>query len=196
MKKSTKTIVWSVILIVLAYFLVRYVVIGPKSVPEGFVAARTSGAAAATDIARLSNESILKLDEISKKDAEYDFGGAMVLISAELLRNKELKSKALSLSNELAKMANSLSRIQPRQARELAAEAIGYEVALVSRLISYSDTAEELFELLKSKYNGGEFFVTEQVNKSIDELNLTARTINTFNKAFEETLRKFDEVYK
>lgn len=196
MKKSTKTIVWSVVLIILAYFFVRYIIIGPKSVPEGFAVARESGAALAADIAGLSNAAVEQLQEIARLDREFDFNGAMIVISKELLRNQELKNKALELSDELSKMAHSLSRIQPRAGRELAAEAIGYEVALVSRLIAYSDTAEELFELLRSKYEGGEFFINNQVNKYIDELNSTARTINTFNKAFEETLRKFDELYK
>ena len=196
MKKSTKAIVWSIILIVLAYFLVRYIIIGPKSVPEVFLSARADGAALALEIAKLSNESTEKLAEISKKDRDFDFVSARALVSKELLRNKELKEKALALSNELARMAENLSHVQPRSARELGAEAIGYEVALVSRLIAYSAQAEEIFELLKDKYAGGEFYPNSEVNKYIDELNATARTINIFNRAFEETLKKFDEVYE
>jgi hypothetical protein len=196
MKKSAKTIVWSVILIILAYFLVRYIIIGPKSVPEVFGASRAGGAKLALEIAALSEESVEKLAEISRKDRDFDFIGAKIIIAQEILRNKELKNKALALSNQLAKMAQNLSGIQPRRGRELAAEAIGYEVAMVSRLIAYNGKAEEIFELLKAKYEGGEFYPNSEVNKYIDELNATARTVNTFNKAFEETLKKFDEVYK
>lgn len=196
MKTSAKTIVWSVILIILGYFLVRFIMIGPKAVPEQFKTAREKGAVLASDISTLSSGSIEKLNEVSKLDAEYDFIDSMVVIEKELIRNNQLKDKAVELSNELARMAESLPGIQPRRARELVTEAIGYEVALVSRLISWSDTFKGLFDVLKSKYEGQTFATNKEINKLIDELNSQAGTINTFNKAFESTLVKFDEVYK
>lgn len=196
MKKSTKIIAWSVILIILTYFTVRYVIIGPKSIPDDFLSARERGMSLALRVAGLSGEVADSLAQVSAMDRDYDFWSAKEVVAKELLRNKEFKNIALSLSSELAKMAQNISRIQPRAGRELVAEAIGYEVAMVSRLITYSDQAAELLELLNDKYSGGEFYPNSEINKYIDELNLTARTINNFNKAFDEALRKFDKIYE
>lgn len=196
MQKPVKTAVWAVIAIVLGYFLLQFIFVGPKVVPQAFTDARGEIATLAATIGTLSNEAVKRLDDIRKLDKEFDYEGALVLINAELIKNKSLGDKAVLLSNELANLARSLISVRPASARELASEAIGYEVAMVSRLISYNNVLKELFELLRLKYTWRAFDVDEKVNELVDEINSGARAINSYNEAANASLAKFDEIIK
>ncbi len=193
MRKPVKTAVWAIIAIVFGYFFLRFIFVGPKVVPAEFTAARGNTALLAAEIGLLSNATIGRLDDIRKLDKEFDYNNALVLISGELIKNKELSAKATALANELSNLARSLVSVRPAKARELAAEAIGYEVAMVSRLINYNNVLKELFELLRLKYTWRAFNVDEKANSLVDEINNGARAINSYNEAASATLAKFDE---
>jgi len=195
MKKSVKKFIWFGIFIILGYFLARYVFIGPKVVPNEFLEARTNGEKIAVEIVDLSSGSINNLSQISKLDKEFNYPEALVLVSSELIKNGTFTGKATELSTELARMAQTIQSIRPAKARELAAEAVSYEVALVSRLIGYNQALKELMGMLKSKFSW-EFYGTDsQVEELLIEINGTATAINSLNAAFEETLKDFDEVF-
>jgi hypothetical protein len=196
MQKPVKTAVWAVVAIVLGYFFLHFIFVGPKVVPQEFAEARRKIAVLGSEIGALSNEAVSRLDDIRKLDKEFDYEGALILINAELIKNRALGDKAVSLSNELANLARSLISVRPASARELASEAIGYEVAMVSRLISYNNVLKELFELLRLKYTWRAFDVDEKVNELVDEINSGARAINSYNEAANASLAKFDEVIK
>lgn len=196
MQKPVKTAVWAVIAIVLGYFFLHFVFVGPKVVPPEFTAARGKIAVLGGEIGALSNDAVGRLGDIRKLDKEFDYEGALVLINAELIKNKALSDKAVALSNELANLARSLVLVRPAGAREIASEAIGYEVAMVSRLISYNNVLKELFELLRLKYTWRAFDVDEKANALLDEINSGARAINSYNEAANASLAKFDEIVR
>ena len=91
-------------------------------------------------------------------------------------------------------MAQALPSIRPGSARQIASEAIGYEVALVSRLISYNDALNRLFELLRGKFTGKITETDGKVRGLINDINAGANAANDLNKAFNEAMRRFDGV--
>lgn len=196
MKKSTRIIVWTAIAVVLAFFLLRYLLIGVRSVPVDFASAREQSVNLAYEITALSNESLIGLSKIAEYDEAWNFSEALILVSGELIRTNELNQKAVALSGELGKMAQELGRITPSRGREMATEAISYEVAMVSRLIGYNASLRELFELLRGKFTGRVVDADGKVKKLLEDINAGATAVNELNKAFNESLVKFDEVYR
>ena len=197
MKHPVKTIVWALIGVVLVFAFVRFVLAGPKIVPQEFVDARAKSVGLAEEIVFLANKSLASLETISKYDAEHNVNEALIAVSKELILSKDVSQRAVALSNELAKMAQQIPNIRPADARDTAAEAITYEVNLVSRLIAYNDSLRELFEFLRSKFTGKLPADTDgKVRELIAKINASANAINDLNVTFNETLKKFDAFYK
>ena len=195
MKKSTKAVVWTVVAVILAFFLLRYLVVGLKTVPSEFQSARERSVELASEIVAFSNESLSGLSKIAEYDAAWNYTDALILVSGELIKTNELNQKAIALSGELAKMASELARVTPSGGREAATEAIGYEVAMVSRLIGYQASLKELFELLRAKFTGKIFDTDDKVKSLLENINGSATAINELNRAFNESLTKFDGIY-
>lgn len=196
MQNKVKKSVWIVVAVVLGYFGLHYILIGPAVVPPEFQTARQKGASFAEEVAFLANKSLADLGEISKYDYEQNYSEALILVSRDLIQNRLLNDRAVQLSTELARMAERIPEIRPEKGREIASEAVGYEVALVSRLISYNNTLRELFEVLRGKFTGKIYDADGKVGQLISDINASAQAINGFNKAFSEALGRFDIVYK
>ncbi len=196
MQNHVKTYAWIIVLSVAGFFTVRYLLFGSSVVPPEFIEARQKGASLAEQVAFLSNKSLASLNEISKYDADKNYSEALIRISRALIENKEINDRAVQLSTQLARMAERVPEIGPTKGRQIASEAITYEVALVSRLIGYNNTLRELFELLKRKFTGMFPDVEDGVAGFIASINTDAKAINGLNEAFTEALQRFDAVYK
>lgn len=196
MKVSVKTWIWIAIAATFAGVFGYYLIIGPKIVPDAFAGARKDAEHLTDEILFLADGSLASLNKIGELDAREDYSNALILTSGELIKNKDIRDRAVALSVALGKMAQDLPRVSPRKAREAASEAIGYEVALVGRLISYNDYLNQLFELLRAKFSGIAGYTDGKVQSLINEINAGANAVNGFNGAFKETMRKFDAVYR
>lgn len=196
MKTRHKIWLWVMIAVVLGIILFGFAFTGPKVVPAEFAAAREAGTRLTEEIIFLADASQKGLSEIEKYDAERNTSEALIATSRELLRNKDIRERAVSLSIELGKMAQALPDIKPSRARQIASEAIGYEVALVSRLISYNDVLNRLFELLRLKFTGAVTETDGKVRALVAEINAGANAANDLNKAFNEAMERFDEIYR
>lgn len=194
MKTRHKTWVWGAMIVIVGALLVRYVFVGPKVVPAEFAAARTEGTRLTEEIVFLANASRGGLEDIGRYDAEANTSEALIATSRELIRNKDVRERAVNLSVELGKMAQALPSIRPGSARQIASEGIGYEVALVSRLIAYNDSLNQLFELLRAKFTGKITETDGKVRGLINDINAGANAANDLNKAFNEAMRRFDGV--
>lgn len=184
------------ITVVLGALLFGFVFAGPKVVPQEFAAAREKGTRLTEEIIFLAGASQNGLSEIEKYDAERNTSEALIATSRELLRNRDIRERAVNLSVELGKMAQALPGIKPGSARQIASEAIGYEVALVSRLIAYNDVLNQLFELLRAKFTGAVTETDGRVRALVADINAGANAANDLNKAFMGAMERFDEVYK
>ena len=164
-------------------------------VPVEFSEARIKGAELAKNIVELANGSLGSLEEIAAYDEAGKKSEALILISKEVLKNRDTQAEAIKLSSQLERMARSIEEIKPARARVLAAEAVSAEVALVSRLISYNDFLLQLFEALRQKFQNPTVYANGRVDELVRKINEEAQAINTFNQRFGESLAEFDELF-
>ncbi|MDO8584935.1 MAG: hypothetical protein Q7R85_02305 [bacterium] len=196
MKTRHKTWLWMAMIVIVGALLIRFILVGPKVVPAEFTAARQTGTRLTEEIIFLASASRSGLEDIARYDAEANTSEALIATSRELIRNKDVRERAVSLSVELGRMAQALPNIQPGSARQIASEAIGYEVALVSRLISYNDILNRLFELLRAKFTGQVTETDGKVRAMINDINAGANAANDLNAAFVDAMKRFDDVYQ
>jgi len=184
------------IIAVAAYFLAQGFWLGTKNVPVEFTEARIDGAVIARNIVFLAHQSLAGLEQIGQFDEKKNYGAALKLVAQELERNGEARQEAVVLSSQLGTMATLLSAIEPSRARTLATEAVGYEVQLVNHLISYHETLNELFSLLKGKFEGRIHNSEHKVKKLIGEINKEIKIINKLNQKFDSSMEKFDKYFE
>lgn len=179
-----------IIIIFIAYFVLRFLIVEPRNIPSDFLAARQKASLIAQNIVSISNESTNRLNEIAQFDKDRKYTEALILISQELERNSQAREKAIKLSAQLEIMAKNLAKISPASAGQIALEAISSETALISRLITYNDYLTKLLEVLREKFlekhNG------DQVLELISKINDEAKAINNLNQKFNEVMKKFD----
>jgi len=171
--------------------LYRFLFGGERVVPIQFSQARISGAKIADEVVRLSSLSLGNLEVINKYDRDGDYQAALRLVEEELERNRQARQEAMQLSQYLDQMAKALPEIKPRRARDLATEAVGQEVNLINHLLARNELLQQLFELLKQKFEknqGGDGHLKELINK----INEEAIAINRLNNHFNSTMERFD----
>ena len=192
MTNKLKIGLWFVFVAALVIFGVYRFWWGGKLVPGNFAQLRIDGAKVADNIARLSSVSLGSLEAISKYDKEKKFEEALKLVEDELTRNREARQEAFKLSNYLDQMARLLEEIRPRRARDLATQALGQEVNLINRLIVRNDLLEQLFGVLKIKFEGKSQNSEERIKILVSNINEEAIAINRLNKHLNLTMEKFD----
>ena len=142
------------LIILVSYFVIRFLAIEPKNVPEEFLRARQEASSIADSIVSLSGESAKKISEIAELDKKREYSEALNLIVQELERNQQSREKAVELSKKLETMAKNLADISPAEAGQTALQAVSSETALISRLITYNDYLYQLLEVLRGKFWG------------------------------------------
>ncbi|MBI4160213.1 hypothetical protein HY504_03530 [Candidatus Wolfebacteria bacterium] len=181
-----------ILVIIGGYFIVRFVIVEPRSAPREFLEARSGAAAIAADIVALSDQTSSRLGGVAKLDSEKKYTEALVMVSEELSRNRTARERAVDLSRQLEIMARSLSQISPQTASQKALEALSSETALISRLISYNDFLNQLLEILRSKFlDKGD---GSNIPELIKRINNEAQAINDLNKKFNDAMKEFDSL--
>jgi hypothetical protein len=194
MKRWVVGIIGAVIIGVGIYSVISLVM--PKAnIPAEFSEARINGAELAREIVALSNESLGNLETIAAYDRAGKKSEALILISQEVLKNRNIQQEAIKLSSQLERMARSINDINPTEARVLATEAVSSEVALVSRLLSYNDYLLRLFEALRNKFENPSTYTNGKVEQLVVKINEEAQAINTFNQRFTASLAQFDKLF-
>ncbi len=188
--KRVRLLIVFIIIILIGYFVVRFLFVGAKDIPDDFLRARQEASLVAQDIVNLSNQSANNLDEIANLDSEHKYTEALALISQELERNRQAREKAINLSVQLEKMARNLSQISPSSASQVALEAVSSETTLISRLIIYNDYLTQLLEVLREKFLGKTD--GNKISELIAKINDEAQAINDLNNKFNKIMEEFD----
>ncbi len=171
-----------------------YFLFGSTKVPTEFSEARANGASIANQIVEQSRVTLANLSRISEFDRDFNYSEALLLISNELVKNRESSQDAIRLSSQLERMARTSGDIRPSKAREVATEGLSSEVALVSRLVVYNDLLKQLFEVLRQKFEKPWINLDGQVQSLITKINDEAQAINDFNKRFVAAMVSFDDI--
>ena len=186
----------TVVLAAAMVLVLRYVIFPAKFLPGEFTEARIKGSEVAQKIVVLSRENLALLDKVATYDEQKHHPEALIAISNALIKNRENQTQAIRLAQQLTVMAEQAPRIRPVGASEIATEAVASEVTLVSRLITYNDYLNQLFETLKVKFDKPWVsYLDGQVNDLVNKTNDEAQAINELNKKFIASMAQLDVIF-
>ena len=174
------------------YFVGRFVLAKPQTIPSEFLKARQQASLIAADIVGVADESSKKLEEISKLDGERKYADAIKLVAQELEHNNQARQRAIYLSNQLETMAKNVPNITPGSAAQKALEAVSLETTLINRLITYNDYLNQLLGILRDKFLGQNKNSHDKITELVSKINEEAKAINEINQKFNDKLSDFD----
>ncbi len=189
------------IFFVLAVIVVGGYIAGSKlglsssGVAADFKSARLQGAIVAQDIVNLSNGVSLDLEKVNKLEEAQKYTDALNMTSDILKRAQEVKARAIELSAQLEKMTGALASIRSDEARAAALESITNHLALIGRLLSYSDYLSQLLNSLNRRFSGQQL-QPNHIKILISQINAEVTAINNFNRQAGQSMDRFDEILK
>jgi len=160
---------------------------------DDFKDARAQGAIVAQDIVNLSNGLQTDLERVNKLDSEGNYAEALTATVELLKRTQEVKTKALELSEQLERMTGALADIDSALARQAALESISNRLALIGRLLSYSDYLGQLFASLNLRFSGQQL-QENHIKNLIAQVNAEVTAINNFNREASQAMDRFDTI--
>lgn len=188
--RKIKILVAFIVIILVSFFVLRFLAIKTKNIPSDFLKARQEASIIAQDIILFSNTSADNINKIKKLDQEKKYKEAWSLANKELDNAKEARARAVDLSVQLTKMAKEISNISPDSAGQSALQAVSVETTLINHLIIYNDYLAQLLEALMNKFSGGNG--SSKIPELIDKINEEANLINELNNRFNELMKEFD----
>lgn len=166
-----------------------------RSVPSEFQDARLRGALIAQNIVNLSNSSAKNLEKISDLDRKGQFSEALAITSDAAKQSADIRDQAVALADEIGNMTKALSGIQSFEARQAALESIASRLALLNRLINYSNYLSELAQALEARFRGAPE-AAKQVAVLVNQINAEVKAINSFNSQAGQAMDRFDTIVK
>jgi len=191
-KKSI--IFWIALLLFLVGAGAKLFFFQPISVPQDFIDARQNSINVSQIIVRLSADSLVDLSHIGLLDKQGKTKEALDLVSKAIENNRQAREQAVKLSDYLEVMSKNLPNLSPWRAKDLATEALGYEVSLINHLISYNDELNQLLHVLEDKFSKKLENVEIQIAFLLNRINEEGDAINILNRKFNDTMIKFDKL--
>lgn len=163
-----------------------------NAIPQDFIDARIQGAIIAQNIVGLSNQSVNDLEKINQLDQQGSYVEATNVALEAIQKSRDIRNQAVELSNQVSKMTVALSGINSFEARQAALEAISNRLALIGKLINYSDYLAQLLQALQAKFAGQRG--DNNVEVIINQLNAEVTAINSFNGQSTQAMNRFDAI--
>lgn len=183
-------IIGAFLLLVFAGYFLGVRRLDSSTPPEEFSEARMRGAVISQEIVNLSNEISKDLETVNQLDNEGKSREALSAVVPVLEKTNNLKKKAAELSGELEKMTAGLLKVKSQEAQRAAMESITNRMALISRLLSYSDYMTQLAETLRRRFINAS--TTQSVAEVVGQINAEITAINSFNRAAGQAMDRFD----
>jgi len=190
LSQQTKNFLGVIGLVIATVLIFRFLSSG--GMPQEFIDARIQGAMISQNIVNLSNQSVDDIGKINQLEKQGNFVEATNVTLETIQKSKEIRDQAVQLSNQVSKMTSSLSDIKSFEARQAALEAISNRLALISRLINYSDYLNQLLQALQAKFAGQPG--NNNVELVISQINAEVTAINSFNNQATQAMNRFDAV--
>ncbi|MDO8663985.1 MAG: hypothetical protein Q7K44_00310 [Candidatus Liptonbacteria bacterium] len=188
--RNTKFFLGTIAVVVVGTLGFRF--LSSSAVPQDFIDARIQGAIIAQNIVGLSNQSVNDLEKINQLDQQGNYVEATNVAIEAIQKSRDIRNQAVELSNQVSKMTVALSGIDSFEARQAALEAISNRLALIGKLINYSDYLAQLLQVLQTKFAGQRG--DHNVEMIINQLNAEATAINSFNGQSTQAMNRFDAI--
>ena len=190
LSRNTKTFLGIIALIIVSVLGFRLMF--SNSIPQDFIDARIQGELIAQTIVGLSNKSVNDLEKINQLDQQGNFLEATNVALTAIQESREIRNQAVELSNQVSKMTKALSDINSFEARQAALEAIANRLALISKLINYSEYLNQLLVALQTKFSGQNG--DHNVELVISQINAEVTAINSFDRQSTQAMNRFDAI--
>ncbi len=182
-----------VIILVVGFAIAKFRLFSADVAPA-FEQARMQGAIISDTIVRLSNDISTELSRVSELDRAGNPRDALSLTIEVQAKAKEVRNRANELSEELKKMISAMDSIKSPEAKQAAMEAVTNQMAIISRLISYSEYLQELSQVLSNHFTGG--YDKRSVSVIISQVNAEVTAVNSFNKQAVQAMERFEAALK
>jgi len=192
MSKRNKLYLTFTAILVGGYILYR-IVSAATGTPKDFEEARMRGGAIAQDIVNISGDLKAKLAEINDLDRRGNYTEALAKVTDVVNRTTEIRAKAVELSGQLQIMTSALPKIGNEDAKQAVLDSVSNRLALLSRLINYSDYVYQLLSVLRDKFSGI-WHKSGQVAMLVDQINAEVTAVNAFNQSAMAAMSRFDKL--
>lgn len=176
--------------------LVVFLVNGKNTPPPGFLAAREKAAFTGQIIVDLTQKTYERIQQVRLSDINGASAETLALIKEARDSNTEAYKKAFELSQYLEQMARSLDEVHPREAQQLAYQAVAVEFALVSDFIAYTKNLNDFFDALSVAVVSGLPTDRQRAGDFLSETNKRVATINSLNQDFGRMMSEFDDIFR
>jgi hypothetical protein len=190
-RRNKLYLVFTVILI--GGYVVYRIVAAATATPKDFEDARMKGGAIAQDIVNISTDLKTELAAINDLDKQGNYIEALKKITDVANRTTDIRAKAVELSGQLQIMTSALPRIGNEDAKQAVLDSVTNRLALLSRLINYSDYVYQLLSVLREKFTGV-WHKPGQVAQLVDQINGEVAAINIFNQSAMAAMARFDKL--
>lgn len=168
-------------------------IIASVGAPKDFIEARVKGAEIAQDIVNISGDLKNELAQINELDKQGNYTEALTRVTEVANRTTDIRAKAVELSGQLQIMTAALPKIGGEDAKQAVLDSVTNRLALLSRLINYSDYVYQLSGILRDKF-AGIWHKKGQVAALIDQINSEVTSINAFNSSAMAAMARFDKL--
>lgn len=161
--------------------------------PKDFEAARLKGADVSQEIVNISNQIKDELIVVNDLDKNWNYAGALERVTEVSKKTEEIRAKAVELSAQLQIITSALPKIGGDEAKQAVIESVSNRLALLSRLINYSDYTYQLVSVLRDKF-AGTWHAQSQVSGLVGQINAEVTAINAFNQSAMAAMARFDKL--
>ncbi len=188
-----RTTVTSVLIIGVGALVISYFV--AAGIPRAFFESRVQSAGAANNLAVLINNSLANLRLIEQYQKNESYVQALELLDFELSQKSDKQNAAVLLASNLETMAKAAIEIKSSGARAVAVEAVTTGVSMVSRIVNYNASMDQLFIAIQYKLQTGNTPSGTNIRTLLTAINSDGQSINTLNNSFNDLLKEFDREY-
>lgn len=161
--------------------------------PRDFEQARLKGADISQEIVNISEQIKSELGKVNELDKNWDYSGALEKITEVSQKTEEMRGKAVELSGQLQIMTSALPKLGGEEAKQAVVESVSNRLALLSRLINYSDYTYQLVSVLRDKFTGT-WHSQAEVSELVDKINAEVTAVNSFNQSAMAAMARFDKL--
>jgi hypothetical protein len=162
-------------------------------IPDEFKQARLQGALISEAIVADSNSLSGILESVNKLEKEGKFQDALKATDELVSKSQDVRGKAVDLSHQIETMAQALPKISSAEARQAALDSISDRLAVISRLVNYSNYIGDLLAALRDRFSPDAHSQTK-IDSIISEINLEVVAINNFDKNASASMERFDKI--
>jgi hypothetical protein len=181
--------------LLMAYFVLRVAFMPHTAVPQEFSEARARGAVIGQTIVDKSNDIAHTVNSMNELEKQGKTEEELADIATVRAGTKDIRTLAIDLSKEVGIMNAALPSIGSGDAEQAALDSISNWLALISRLVTYTDEIDKLMNALELHLKKG-VGSAQDIQRLVNEVNGDVNAVNAFNRQATQAMERFDRIVR